>query len=1224
MKKIFGGLIVLLSYNITSGQAGSLDPSFGNQGIVRTDFGPIERAYQNDCRKILLHPDGSFYLVFEMNKQTFITHRFANGALDLSYGEGGYSVPVFLRGPTAAMQADGKIVVGGTAFVDNERFALARFNANGTLDNSFSGDGKLTTAIIDNLYRSDHLSGLIIQPDGKIVAVGNTSDNMGNDDFALVRYHTDGSTDNSFSGDGIQVTSVATTDGITDVSLQNDGKIVVTGLSNNAGIIRLTIARYLPEGILDNLFSGDGIQTVNVTSYTIGTTLSIQSDGKIVVGGYFLNNLFVQIGIVVRVNADGTLDNSFSGDGMQTIDFGGSDFFIGDLTIQNDGKILFTGFATLVGYREFYIARINVDGSPDHSFSGDGLATPNTGADPPIVPGIATSVVVQPDGRIMIAGSYQNASAFAIARYNSDGNLDLTLDGDGVLADHKASGISMHNAVAVQADGKIVTAGTSGAPSGNEAHFAVARYNIDGSLDPSFSEDGKLVVFFPRSPSEGYAIAIQPNGKIVVAGSSSNGSNTDFAVIRLNVDGSYDNSFSDDGQLTTDIRGYNDAASAVAIQPDGKIVVGGYSNIFGADDDFALVRYNADGSLDNTFSGDGKLTTDFGSSRDIGNTLIIQPDGKIVQVGIVGFTPTADNMNIAIARFNNDGSPDLSFDGDGVLITDVDGTSEFADAAVLQPDGKLVVVAGTASGNFAFVRYNNNGSFDNSFSDDGKLLFNLGALFANALVIQADGKLVAGGYSGNGFLTDFALARLNPDGTPDNSFDGDGKLIMDLGYGDDILQGMAIGGNRLYAAGRSTYGGNNSVLAAFLIDAPVSNVLRCPGNRVTNVEPGLCSAIIFNINPILNPPTTSVDYILTGATVWNGTGSVSGFRFPVGLTNVTYRLTNDVTKSCSFTLDIIDPEFPQASYPPLQKFCFNNSNNYSLPLLQATDNCGVRSIEYEISGATVRSGGGNNASGFLSPGKNFIKWTIKDISFNTTTISGEILIDQPLTVTIPLAYVLPYGVAPNTVYRGYGPGGSILLQAIPSGGDGIYAAMWSNGFPATWTMVGPGIPTTYTVTITDLSGCTATASTRINVIDVRCGEFRNKVFICIATPTGPMLICVDDWLVGNYLANGAYLLGICPSQLITSIPRSTDAKEDAGNGLHISPNPSQHEFKIRLDSENMEISDLIVRDQLGRVVEKIRIKPNQTFDIGKSYQPGIYFAEVSNGGKRFTAKLIKH
>jgi uncharacterized delta-60 repeat protein len=811
------------------------------------------------------------------------------------------------------------------------------------------------------------------------------------------------------------------------------------------------------------------------------------------------------------------------------------------------------------------------------------------------------------------------------------GSLDSSFGNQGVVRTHIGSqGYTDFTCAALQSDGKIVAAGFTTA--NGKYNFGVARYRSNGMLDPDFSEDGVVVIEF-ESQSLPYALALQPDGKIIVAGYVEDGIRRDFALARLNADGTLDNSFSGDGRLVEHLSNGYDEISSVSVQADGKVVAVGYSDIsndldFEFEFDFVVARYNVDGTPDNSFSGDGKVFTDFGSGYDIAAEVLLLPNGKIMVVGSCNPYETAD---IAIARYNADGSLDISFDGDGKVTRDINGQHDNTTSAVLQPDGKIVVSATTLiqghGTDFAVVRFNSDGSFDNTFSGDGKLIFDFGSTneAPTSLAIQPDGKIIVGGF-GTGVPTqseDFRLARLNPDGTFDNSFSGDGRLVMSFDPLSDILEALVLTDNHVIAVGRTNYFGTAGILAAFQINAPGSTTITCPGNKTTTSDPGLCSTVINNIDPILSVSGSQVNYELTGATVWNGTGSVSGFRFPSGLTTVTYRLTNEPTKSCSFTLDIRDNEFPQSGYSPIQKFCFNSSNNYTLETLHATDNCGLRSIEYEISGATVRSGGGNNASGFLSPGRNLIKWTIKDISFNTTTIFGEIQIDQPLTVTIPDAYVLPYGVAPNTVYRGYSSGAPILLQAIPSGGDGIYATMWSNGFPATWTMVGPGISTTYTVTVTDLSGCTATASKRINVIDVRCGELRNKVTICVATPTGSMLLCVDDWLVGNYLANGAYLLGICPPQLNTSIPRSADAKEQVRNKLNVSPNPSQHEFRIRLDSENMEMPDLIVRDQMGRVVERMRITPNRNILIGRSYQPGVYFVEIVHGREKYTAKLIK-
>jgi len=215
------------------------------------------------------------------------------------------------------------------------------------------------------------------------------------------------------------------------------------------------------------------------------------------------------------------------------------------------------------------------------------------------------------------------------------------------------------------------------------AHAASA-----GDLDPSFSGDGRQTTDFAGRFDGGSDVALQPGGKVVVAG----GSNSDFALARYNADGSLDTSFSGDGKETTDFAGDSDSAWGVAVQPGGKVVVAGGSN-----SDFALARYNADGSLDTSFSDDGKQTTDFGGGFDYGSDVAIQPDGKIVVVG-------EGAGDFALARYDADGSLDASFSGDGKQTTDFAGGYDGGRGVALQPDGKIVAV-GSAGSNFALARY---------------------------------------------------------------------------------------------------------------------------------------------------------------------------------------------------------------------------------------------------------------------------------------------------------------------------------------------------------------------------------------------------------------------------------------------------------------------------------------------------------------------------------------
>ena len=325
--------------------------------------------------------------------------------------------------------------------------------------------------------------------------------------------------------------------------------------------------------------------------------------------------------------------------------------------------------------------------------------------------------------------------------------------------------------MALQADGKIVAAGSTSSFGGSD--FALARYNPNGSLDTTFSGDGRQTTDFGDVDGAN-AVAVQGNNRIVAAGGGGGGD--DFALARYNPNGSLDTSFSGDGKQTTDFGGFNEA-NGVALQGDGKIVAVGRG---GANDDFALARYSPNGSLDTTFSGDGKQTTDFGGF-DEANAVAIQGDGKIVAVGSTDFS------DFALARYNANGSLDTTFSGDGKQTTSFPGFDQ-AKGLALQGDGKIIAVGGTGDDDpsgavdFALARYNPNGSLDTTFSGDGRQTTDFGQFEeASGVALQGDGKVVVVGRTGgcqcstSPMPDDFALARYNPNGSLDTTFSGDGK-----------------------------------------------------------------------------------------------------------------------------------------------------------------------------------------------------------------------------------------------------------------------------------------------------------------------------------------------------------------------------------------------------------------------------------------------------------------
>ena len=404
----------------------------------------------------------------------------------------------------------------------------------------------------------------------------------------------------------------------------------------------------------------------------------------------------------------GALDPTFGDGGLVTTDF--LDFTsdrVLDIAVQADGKIVVVGSSSAGGGGVFALARYNPDGILDTSFDGDGKLTTDFAGDLDLAFGVA----IQVDGKIVAAGrSFQSGTGFdfALARYNPDGSLDTTFDGDGKVTTDFGGFFDQANAVVIQADGKIVVAGRS--QSGTGVDFALARYNADGSLDITFDADGKITTDFAGSFDEATGVVIQADGKFVVAGrfrQSDSGEDFDFAMARYNDDGSLDTSFDGDGKLTTDFAGSSDGAFGLAIQADGKIVLAGRSFQSGTSFDFALARYNADGSLDTGFDGDGRVTTDFAGGDDEARGLALQADGKIVVAGR-SFQSGA-GIEFALARYNPDGSLDTSFDGDGKLTTDFAGSTDIALSVAIQADGKIVAAGlSTQSGtgvNFALARY---------------------------------------------------------------------------------------------------------------------------------------------------------------------------------------------------------------------------------------------------------------------------------------------------------------------------------------------------------------------------------------------------------------------------------------------------------------------------------------------------------------------------------------
>ena len=394
------------------------------------------------------------------------------------------------------------------------------------------------------------------------------------------------------------------------------------------------------------------------------------------------------------------------------------------------------------------------------------------------------------------------------------GELDLTFDSDGIVTTDFYTLFDYGYALAVQPDGRIIVAGISN--NGPNEDFALVRYNTDGTLDITFNTDGKVMTDFAVNHDEAYSIALQSDGKIVVAGLSNNSIDYDFALARYNIDGTLDNNFSTDGKETCAVGTGNDYGYSVALQSDGKIIMAGWSNN-GIDYDFAVVRFNPDGTLDNTFGTNGKLTTSIGTLDDYAFSVAIQANGKIV---VAGQSNSGVNDDFAIVRYNSDGTLDNSFSIDGKLTLDFNMFDDAAFSLAIQPDDKIIVSGASDSGtsiDFALARYSIDGSLDNSFSTDGKLTTDIIMVdeIATSMTLQPDGKIVAAGSSSDGVNHDFALARYNMDGALDIGFSTDGKLTTSIGVVDNYAFSVALQPDgKIVVAGWSFNGGNTDFALA--------------------------------------------------------------------------------------------------------------------------------------------------------------------------------------------------------------------------------------------------------------------------------------------------------------------------------------------------------------------------------------------------------------------------
>lgn len=837
MKKItLLNVLTFFCFAITFGQSGTLDPTFGTNGIIRANLGSTV-LQQSSARQTLEGNDKSLYILLDAFSGAYgsaFTKRFPNGSLDSTYGVKGYSVTLPINNAIAALQPDGKIVIAGSA--SPTFFNIMRLNTNGNLDSTFGNNG-IEANVVGNYYM---LNSLLIQSDGKIVVAGSAT--IGREQFfAVARCNTDGSTDATFNGNGqsfpnfgfTYVTSKMTfyeSDAANAIVQQADGKLLVAGAVTDysGGGLKYAMVRYNTNGSFDSSFGVNGWRFG--TAGSDHPLLGLQNDSKIILGTY-IDNLDSSKFVAIRYSTDGDIDSTFGTNGTEIFNPHLGWLAINSLAIQTDGKIAMGGntlnytleTGTLPG--DFVIARFNNNGTPDNTFGTSGTVLTDFGNSR----NIENSIFVQTDDKIIASGYYlapSNDETLQVARYNLDGSLDNTFNGNGKLVGTFTQGVTRFYATSIQTDGKVLAAGSTF--NGVNNAFVLVRYTINGIPDSTFALNGAQITDINASASSSAnSMSIQPNGKIVLAGEAGNS----LAVARYNTDGTLDASFNGSGHTVID--GASGAGyGSLALQSDGKIVIGSTDFVAGGEYEFAITRLNKDGMLDTSFNHTGIRITNL-SLQANGTSIVIQNDGKILQAGIAYYSNAQGNFrDFALVRYNTDGSIDNSFGTNGQQISALGPNEYEAYCIALQNDGKIVVAGDNFADaknifSLAVARYKTNGQLDTSFNSQGFLLSPIIGS-ATSIAITNDGKIALGGTTnsdgsnGSQLSTgNFAITFLNSDGTQDVTFGDNSVEVTSSATAigpEGRIYSMVINKNALFAAGfGSTPGGNIGLIAKYLL-----------------------------------------------------------------------------------------------------------------------------------------------------------------------------------------------------------------------------------------------------------------------------------------------------------------------------------------------------------------------------------------------------------------------
>jgi uncharacterized delta-60 repeat protein len=1016
----------------------------------------------------------------------------------------------------------------------------------------------------------------------KIIVVGSTTMlNSSTNDFTLARYRQDGFLDSSFGEDGLVSTDF---DGDADIAQSvviQGDKIIVAGSAYNKTSFNDDFA--LARYNADGSIDSTFGQYGRVmTDYTNEWASSVALLGeKIVVAGSQIDSNTLMNFAIALYEENGKLDSSFGENGFVR-SFAGAAGSVQTVAIQND-KILLGGsvFNENIYTYEFTLARYNSNGQFDSSFDYDGVVIPRLGSI-----GISPSIAIQGD-KIIVAGysfdSLTSDTDFALSRYNSNGSVDYSFGRNGLAeTDIDPNGEGPQSIVVY--DGKIVAVGTAF----YSGDFAIVRYTLHGSLDSSFNKKGYAIGSYPSARTY-FTSGVMQNDKIVAAGYAYNSAirNNDFAIARYNSDGSPDATFNFDGIVTTDFGG-NDLAQSIALQGDKVIVTGSGNNPNTFFNDFVLSRYNPDGGLDSSFGTNGLVSTGFGFGDEFAESMLIQ-ENKILVTGSAYNANTGD-YDFALARFTANGSPDSSF-GDYGLVTEDLGSSEGA-VSIATQGNDIIIVGFSFNPNtfltyFTLLRYNSFGVLDSSFGKNGVVVVDLGLSGRPRSILVDDSTILVAGYLGNlmAFNNDLAIMRFTYDGNLDSSFGKHGVVTTDLGS-DEEARSIILQEDKFIVGGNLDPGTDKGrfVIIRYNKNGSIDSTYGKHGVQLTGTLQDSYSLEQILLNEKNLYAIGSID--LSGV---SNVGAVAAYKLEEVSRIICPRDTTVATNegSCTAVVSDIDPVSIEGTYS-----AFN----------------------YTLAGATSGSGTG----------------TASDISFNKgiTIVTYKLATDTTVNcffrVTVKPSEELCNGVDDNcdgTVDEGCPQLTVSIEDATVLESQWLARVTVRLSGPRTnqWVLINYTIKDKSAIHSKDYYGITypllfipgfnRTARIFIPIIPDNEVEGIEQFEIHLRDP------------LNATIKDGIGLVSIIDDDVFTTVNKTIDSTLK----ISVSPNPSWIVFTIKINGGDTK-HPIILRtyDLAGRIIEvRSDVRPGQSVQLGHRYRPGSYIIEATQGNQHVRTKVIK-